>query len=402
MSGTGLRVVICDDDAERTVEWRNRIDDATNGRIAPVALTPDEFGNAVGALKERKAAGKRSEPFPATDAAGRIDDADILILDSDLTPDGNSAQGDAPSEAVAQHLVGELGGEVAHLARCYSTAGPIVVVNQRRRHRAYDLTMLETASEVADVYLSEADIDNIGLWFPAEAESGSFRPWHWPSLAELPSQLTDFLRGAALDQTVLSALSCSVGDLDALAGHQLDALGLQDFTEDTTLEEIAESSDFGLRPKEATPPQYKLRVAVFGLRRWLDCHVLPAHNLWVDLPHLFQRQPWSHPSRGNPGTWNTPERWWDLSQAQAAPAGYAPGASRLLGRPVWRWRDLAGHAPSGARILPGDPVFCEDISGFRDAATVRDFTSDLAGGNAQRFVAKLEDVDYYPRRRLLT
>lgn len=396
------KVVVCDDEARRAQEWCERIAETT-GITTTTALDPARFGDAVGALKERKAKAKQGDDsvVDADDAAAVFDGADLLVLDSDLTPDRGTPQGRDPSASVAKYLLGELGGEVAHLARCYSTAGPIIVVNQRWKHRVFDLTMMEIAAEVAEAYVSEDDIDNPGLWSPTRSTPGSFRPWHWPYLHRLPRQMSDLIDSVSLNTTVAESLELRSEDLEALTGLQLDALGLDDLTAETTLEEVVSHSAYGLRLKEHAPPEQMLRIAVFGLRRWLDRHVLAAQNVLVDRPHLLQRQPWRIESRGDLSAWNETSQWWDLDARPSGPS-MVLGASRWLGRPVWRWSDLASEVPNGPRFLREDPVFCEDVSRFAAAGDSKDFVTDLEGSSAQRFVAHVDDVEYNPKRRLLT
>ncbi|MET4079545.1 hypothetical protein [Janibacter sp. UYMM211] len=394
-----VRVVVCDDDVARAAKWSRRIQEVDD-RLEVSALSGDDFGRTVGQLKARKIRAKRQGASSAEimgEALG-IDTADVLVVDSDLTPDAVTDVEDG--SAVMEHLVGELGGEVAHLARCYSDAGAIVVVNQKWRHRAFDLTMRDIADEVADVYVSEDDIDNPALWSPLAPNPEGFRPWHWPDLRALPGQIADVLGRVDPETPVRDLLDITEGDLNMLTGRQLEALGLEDLTTGTTLTAVAQDSAYGLRLKEGASPQQKVRVAVFGLRRWLDREVLNAQNVFVDMPHLLVRQPWRVPGREDMDTWNAAAAWWDLSGA-AVDAPVVAGASCLLGRPVWRWADVSALGPGGARSRREDPVFCEDTSRFESADHAKDYFSDVDGPWAQRYVAEIADVDYHPRRRLL-
>lgn len=144
-----------------------------------------------------------------------------------------------------------------------------------------------------------------------------------------------------------------------------------------------------------------LRIAVFGLRRWLDRQVLPAQNVFVDRPHLLQRQPRLALERDVLKMWHVTRTWCEEPDPAAVPESTST-ASRWLGRPVWRWAERASDPPRGPRFLPTDPVFCEDTSGFVLADAARDFVTDLPGTFQQRFIAHVDGVDYHPRRRLLT
>lgn len=395
-----IRILVCDDDVKRAKDWSHRIA-ARGSHLDVTPLGGNEFGRAVGALKARKETAKRvDDPTTTGDDAARVfDDVDILFIDTDLTPDPDT-HFDEDRKAVDEHLVGQTGGEVAHLARCYSSAGPIVVVNQKWRSRAFDLTMVGLADEVGDVYISEEDIDNPGLWSPDEPPSNGFRPWHWPHLQALPQQVAELLESVSEETSITDLLGLTDGDLTRLTGRQLDALGIEDLSGDTRIIDIACRSSYGLRLKENASTEQQLRLSVYGLRRWLDREVVNAQNVLVDFPHLLVRQPWRVEQRDDLDVWNDSQPWWDLDSASPRPPILGK-ASRLLGRPVWRWADLSADSPNGPRFLPDDPVFCEDTSRFVEPHAARDFFSDLDGQWAQRYVAEVAAVDYHPRRRLL-
>jgi hypothetical protein len=404
-----LRVVVCDDDDVRAADWADRINDLGNTQLTAEHLPSERFGSVVAALKDRKAHAKLHGTLPdGDDAAADFDSADVLVLDSDLTPDAGSSQGADPGPMVQQHLVGELGGEVAHLARCYSTAGALMVVNQKWKRRSFDLTLLTFANDVAEVYVSEMDLDNEHLWMPPSGETDHFRPWSWPVLTQVPSDIAALVDSVSLDRPVLSALGLD-GELatNAFTDRQLDALEIDDW-QGMTFADVARDSAMGLRLKETVDPGQELRVAVCAVRRWLDRHVLPSHNVLIDAPHLLQRRPWTVDDRSDLAAWNDPASWLldvdgTAPTPDPAPDAYLPEASRWLGRHVWLWpmTTQVARRPEW-RILPTDPVFCEDTSAFVPADEAADFLSDLQGPSGQRFVRTLGDVDYHPRRRLLT
>jgi hypothetical protein len=401
-----LNVVVCDDDDDRAADWAERIEESVGGQVTATPLESGVFGAAVAALKERKAKAKQDGgSLEDDDPALVIDGADVLVLDSDLTPDAGSSHGSDPSEMVAKHLVGELGGEVAHLARCYSNARALVVVNQKWKRRSFDLTLQVFRNDVAEVYVSETDIDNPGLWgLPGDE---NFRPWAWPVLGAVPWQLEELIASVSLDQPVLETLGLDA-ELVArnLTDRQLDALGIEDWGS-MRFVDVARASNFGLRLKEDVDEGHQLRVAVCGVRRWLDRHVLPSHNVLIDLPHLQQRRPWAVEARDDLASWNRPETWFTGQgptppASDPAPHAYASVASRWLGRHVWLWPTASQDPRSREeRVLPSDPVFCEDTSTFVAADDATDFVSDLEGPSGQRFIRSLSDVDYHPRRRLL-
>ena len=142
MKASKRRIVVCDDDAKRVGGWASQLTDLLDeGAFTVTALSPGEFGESVRALYERLRVSKAGGNLPQVDAARALDDADILIIDSDLTPDPH-AQIDAESEQVVDdYLVGEYGSNIARMARAYSTAGVLVVVNHIYKQRSFVLNM---------------------------------------------------------------------------------------------------------------------------------------------------------------------------------------------------------------------------------------------------------------------
>lgn len=397
-----LRILICDDDAERVEEWavslRDRLPDAEIEPFKPVL-----FAAAVRDLKARMVRAKAGESIDMDEAA-IFDSADILVVDSDLTPDKDSTPGDDPDDLVGTYLAGKLGADVADMARAYTRVGAIVVVNQGPKTRTFDLTMTKLAHGVADAYVTDDDIDNAGLW-DAKATSG-YRPWSWPSLQVLPGLIDEAAAEHRLDSQVLHALGLNnPGIIGAFLARQVEALELSGDTDlaELTFRRIATSSRFGLglRPKEQTSDALLTRVAVSAVRHWLDRVVLPAQNVIIDLPHLLQQHPWLCAKRTDLASWNCREAWCPPASPAVAPEAYNKAASSLLGRNVWNVPALPARR-SNQRAMPTDPVFCEDTSTFTDYGQAVDFLSDLEGAHAQRFVAKVPDVDYAPRSRLLT
>jgi hypothetical protein len=396
------QVVVCDDDQHRVEDWSERIKERTGADFDVRPLAPVDFAAGVAALKDRMANAKATRGENPRGAKAEVfDRADILILDSDLTPDAGSERGLDPQDLIRTNLVGEMGGEVAHLARAYSTAGAILVVNQKWKTRTFDLTMQVFASDVADVYISEKDLDNAGLWNGRQI--ADFRPWHWPVLSELPKLINTLAEEVQLNDSVLDTLGLNSPDvLDAITNRQMDGLAADDLAR-MTFRDVATASVYGLRPKEIVEEDQLKRVAACAVRRWLERTVLPSQNVLIDRPHLVQRRPWLVENRGDPAAWNRQDGWWASSEQPSDDRGYAPAASRWLGRHVWLWHSLPAQPRSAnERVRPSDLVFCEDSSKFVSVAMAHDYMSDLEGPTAQRFVERLAGVEYSPRQRLLS
>jgi hypothetical protein len=397
------KIVVCDDDAARVKGWATDLSAVLDGQPYDIkALSPGEFGDAVGALHERVKASKAGQAVIRADKAEVFDGADILILDSDLTPDPQADVDKSSQQSVDENLVGEYGSNVARLARAYSTAGVLIVVNHIYRRRTFDLTMTRFGDLPADVYIAAPDLDSAGLW--NGTVSGAFRPWAWPNISKLAAPDERIRPDLALESLVLDCIGLLASEAELIEGSQWERLSFDVAMPQTlTLRDVAHSSTFGIGPiaQASAPDSQLLRVAKSAVRRWLEHVVLPAQNAFVDLPHMLQDRPWLAPSARKDAVRLSElvaSSWED--HQEIAPAAYAEQATTLLGRAVWRVDQLPNRE-SGDRLDSDDFVFCEDTSDFRHPSEAHEFESDILGPFRTRFVAKLAGVDYTPARRLL-
>lgn len=411
---TKRSALVCDDDGVRVLDWVRRLRQMpyVDERYDVQPLEPAAFAAAYAALKDRRRQSRYAEPgsdvsAPQDDDAAPLDRADMLVVDFDLTPD-HQLPADVNQDTrknIQQQLDGEFGETFAYLARCYSSVGYVVVVNQRYQASTFDLTMQQFTDSHADLNVAEADLHRPELWLgaPQIPSQYRFRPWHWPRLLDAPETLQRAVRAVDLDAGVLGALGLDPG---ALVQDQLDPLG--DRPEEATFRDLANGSALGLLRKDRQPSDAMLaRIAAAGVLRWLERTVLPSQNVIVDAPHLAQRQP----------QLMTGENWDALARLDADPAEAGLGADALAAavvpacgwasRPVWYWPSASGIARQlpAARPAGAWPVFCEDVSRFVDFDRAWEFNSSLPGAYRQRFVYELDDdedpVDYRPRSRLL-
>lgn len=403
MRDSKRKVVVCDDDSTRVQGWASRLKDLLDEDAFTVTpLSPGEFGEAVRALHERLKASKAGEDASPDDAARAFDDADILVIDSDLTPDPRAKFDAGNTTVIDEYLVGEYGSNVARLARAYTTAGVLVVVNHIYKQRTFDLTMTRFADLPADAYITSTDLDNAGLW--KGIVSGEFRPWAWPNLSRLAPPDSDVLPGATLDSLVVESLHLDESQVELIDDKQWEQLSFDAVPpESASLRDVTKSPNFGIGPipGASAPDEQLLRVAKSAVRRWLDHVVLPSQNMLVDLPHLLQDRPWLAPHARKSGD----ELSRLVTSAWTGDQGIATEAhlselSAFIGRAVWRV-DRLPVRKAGERLDSEDLVFCEDTSDFRKPTDVREFESNILGPFQSRFVVKLTDVEYTPIRRLL-
>lgn len=400
-------IVVCDDDSRRVHSWAERVAAVVNGDEWTVsALDPTAFAGAFAVLKARKANARGLTAVVSdteTEAIATIDSADVLLVDYDLTPDSADTISDLTESAVRE-LTGESGEGFAYLARSYSSARAIAVVNQRWKRSTFDLTLQALSQSFADVNVASEDLTRTGLWNGAP---DGFRPWAWPALLDLPDAFERRASSVVLDDVVFEVLGfADEAHLVAFTQAQLDPLG--DKPELATFRDVACNPEFGLAPKDAfLDDEHAQRIAAAGVTRWLERYVLPGQNVLIDAPHLVQRYP--SLLRGDPGditAWNATtslrsiEDALDVERIETA----RTVAENWCFRPVFSWPSLtasglANSLRSGAEEVRF--VFCEDTSSFLEVQAAQEVETDVRSPYRNRFVSEIDGVDYHPRGRLL-
>lgn len=389
-------VLICDDDADRAERWQQHISaiPGVDGALDVQSLPTADFAAALLALSVRRETA-REGAGPADDAAAVVDEAAMLVVDYDLTIGPEDQRGQAETEDVKQALRGRSGEQFAYLARCYSRAGFIVLVNQEYKRRTFDLTMQRFVHSYADLNVQRDDIVSAELW---TGEGGGYRPSHWPRLLDAPSLHASRLDAAEPSAKVLETLGIRGRDAEALTARQLDPLGGEDPSQ-VTFAHLVDGVDGGLDPKDEQPDEWMRRsIAAAAVARWLESTILPAQNALSDAAHLAQRFP-SIVTSSSPAAWQA-------VGGGTVPAGLDVAEALAVGwatRPVWSVHAVreAAKAASGPLADPAPLAWCEDVSDFREFGAVREYESDVPGTYDQRFVARLDDVAYHPLSRLL-
>jgi hypothetical protein len=416
LEGAGLTIdgliLVCDDDSERVKRWSDLIgalpEVASAFEVCPMA--PHRFAQAFRGLQSRRAAARSTEVVLASGSGAEtldlIDRADVLVVDYDLTPDRDRAPDPVEDESSVAELSGRSGEEFAYLARCFSSAGAIVVVNQRVQRRVFDLTLQQFADSFANVNITAHHLDSVALWVGG---SGGFRPWSWPRLLDLP----ELVRRRAeliedLDRPILAALGLDDEvNLYAFTQAQLDPLGNDPLA--TTFREVAQSSEYGLSAKDQGTQLEEdavRRVAASAVARWLEWRVVPGQNVLIDAPHLSQRFPGLLTGDvGDVETWNRTAQLGaglDPGLSPGALDGASVVASRWTSRQVWSLPKLMAGGSLFRSIPSGGPtyVFCEDTSRFMDLDTAVEVEVAVPSPYTQRFVEMVDGVDYTPRGRI--
>ena len=394
-----LRVI--DDERDRLASWVKALKAVPELAAWSVeGMETDPLIQAIEVLEQRRLDSRNHPLLRTFEPACDFDSVDILVIDyelASLTPSGS--------------ITGE---SIAYLARAYSRAGYIVVLNEMDENQ-FDLTLAGNLDSYSDLVLGSRQLGNQGLW--AEPFQG-FRPWSWPVIPRELKRLQKLSAGlvAHLDNPVLAALALDRVPLPRATRAFLEGDLL---AEETSFLEFVQSGAGGLRRNDCPlNREAAARVAVSRLGRWLETRILSAQDLLVDAPHLVPRVP--SLLIGDPATADS----WNAVATLASPAAAlavdrvassAYAQSQWLSRPAWHWPAIAkdGSLPevsSPWTALEPNVAFCEDVSAFLPLDAVKEFVADVSGPFARRFVLNrdseaanrfpdVRDVSYRPAVR---
>ncbi|MEW1707318.1 hypothetical protein AB0230_08760 [Microbacterium sp. NPDC089190] len=411
-------VLICDDKTDRAERWKSLIeshlpsatvDTLTGAKLAGL-LT--ELSDAEDEARDGQALNNESRG-----TIGRVEQADLLILDSDLSPapgDLGLLQADEARD-VSRTLRNGYGDDVARQLRSYSMAPAIVVVNmfwgRHARPRVFDLTLNQNANAVADLNITAGELADDVLWGRAVRDTAPiYRPWQRATIPEvvatfkLSAGLSDDLD---LDERVLERFAI---DSSRLTPSQLDPFSKA--PEDLTFHDFANSglgfkytgTDEGGAFHE---PTYVKAMALSAVRRWIERFVTPSQTVLLDAPHLAERY-W-RVITSDPADLAALDRFaevaWggDVGHFQPAlrdalrPFATRPVFDESVARKVAAQQARSGAAPVGSL----DAAFAEDISKFRPLGRLTQFPSDVPGEFKHRWLEEVAGVGYEPSNRLL-
>lgn len=391
-----MKVLLVEDDDALRDEWLDALKSGATHAADEVHVEAEEnvsaFVDQLEGRREAARSGARDEPYTGE----KVDTTDVLIIDYDLT--------------LAN--VALTGRRVSYLARCYSSCGVIILLNERG-DSWFDLRLHGDLEAVAQVNVGGRQLANPGLWRGGRPEH--FRPWEWPVVTK-----------AVIDQA--SRVEMVSRDLDAPA---METLGIPSSVVQAMPRSIVEVlwthgdlgaatfNDLGaslLRRKDQLGLAGRARLVAAQLASWLETIVLPGQNVLVDAPHLVSRYPsLLMGPREEVSTWDGAA---DLSlTAEAAGIDVEKiEAARLtagswVSRPVWFWSAVSENQaiaevrdPWSSRTAPF--VFAEDLSRFLPPDVARAFTSDVDSPFVRRFARGPSDgdpfgraVDYIPAQR---
>ena len=391
-------VLICDDNQKVCDDWVETVRQVAPEEHYKVLEPPSkkEVQEAIRVMFARQCA--LHDERPRTRAACMFDDADILILDYDLLH---------IDERKARHT----GESLAQLARAFTTAGVVVVVNQFGGAH-FDLSLRGHLSSHADLNL-HADLLGIrGLW--TDPPWDGFRPWHWQTLhrAVETQRARQKLVTEHLDEAIVDVLGMREEDLFYLSDTAVgfiapdarDWAGIREHTFKSFANCFSNgrcaSALFKLDEEAAC------RFAAARIGKWLERQVLGPQDVLIDLPHMIQRFPFLlGDDLESPNAWSAAVYGSEEAKSRV-PRSCWFQPPNVLSRPaVWAQRLLeqAGIRESRAsfdysRVPPW--VFLEDTSSFKQLQDAKQFRAGHHNAYDRRFAKCVASKIYAPQRRL--
>lgn len=390
MTTPQLRILIVDDEPDRSQGWAERIrglPPLANASVTALDLTASR-ALIEAADRRRRIAREGQDPFTANIPCA-LDDVDILIVDYDLQEMVEAGQWST-------------GLWVAMLARAFSRVKAIVLVNQFSTNM-FDLTLLKTVKSHADFDIGSAQLLNPALWDRSLCDG--YAPWSWGAgLLRAPDRLESIVEWTKvnLDKPVLATLGFSNDSDNPDPDTWLSQDLWQDYIGDParTFREVVGETEFLTRKDRehiTALDEPCARVASAIVTHWLERVVIPANDVLIDLPHLVSASPWLLADREDITAW----------QATIGPNGlgmlpsdihqyaFSPGFP-LSGPVIWRKKvtQTTSLAEPSGFTYDGFPdlVFCEDTSQFHPFEDSKPFLCRLASSDPQRFVANPERI----------
>lgn len=390
MTTPKMRILIVDDEPERSRGWAEQIQALGLGDVSIAALDLDASRALIQvADKRRRGARQECEPF-AGDIACALDEVDILIVDYDLQEMVEAGQWST-------------GLWVAMLARAFTKVKLVVLVNQFGTN-TFDLTMFKGLKSRADFDVGSAQLLNPALWDRSRIDG--YAPWSWLdgviAATDRFQAMIEWVK-ENLDRPVLSTLGFGNGtdgaDPDTCISQELwqECVGDQA----RTFRQMVHEAEFLTLKDRESIVQFDescARVAAAIVTHWLDRLVIPTNEVLIDLPHLASSSPWLLNGREQAKAWQGTigENGFEALLPSVRKYKFEPAFP--LSRPVV-WRKMVARAadlaePNGFTYdgFP-DLVFCEDTSQFHPFEDARSFSCRLPSSDSQRFVVNPDRIN---------
>lgn len=410
------RILIFDDEIRAATKWKRDLEklDVVSESYEVETIDIYDLHVALVELEARRLDIRKGKSVELVSGNNLFDDCAMVIVDFDLLHH---------SSASAEYLTGE---NVAYLARCFSTCGVIIALNQYGDND-FDLTLKGHPESFADVNVGGRQITSPGLW--TEGWQG-FRPWGWPLLPKMEHafnlRVADILDN--LDAPIFGYLGFPEECVPILSrgiSEFIDVGKKSHGIERITFREFATRSKNGYKGKDTLldSPKYKIpdpllaRVAVARISKWLERLILQGQDLLADAPHLVYRYPSLLEGEIDDLTnWNRTASLENPTIHREPIARHKFEKEHWLSRPAWWFfrlridRAISEVSSPFNTERPGY-LFCEDISRFLPEDETQEFVADLDSPFTRRSVvdprtcrdpklaSELKKIDYRPEVR---
>jgi hypothetical protein len=365
-----VRVLVVDDRQDFVEAAAGKITEVAND-VEVKAVTGDSLKDLVDVLVAAQ------QEVPTVD----FDDFDVVVLDYDLTQEGDIGL--------------TTGADIARLMRSHTNCGAIVLTNPfpgPGRERRFDLRLVGNLDLLSDFEVASEFLGNRGLW--SDADWPIFRPSTWPVVPGLVERLDLVTRliTERLDEPLLGVVPEIADHYDELSaddkqwlGADVNALRVRDVSgsEHGTLSLLAPRGPSSV-PEDVVP-----RFVASRLIKWLDLFVRVRGIGLVGAAQLISRRP-------------------DVLLEEAQPDGegslndviepsvldLSSELSRWCSRTVWWASAVSPEAIAGklgARPKRGiDLVFAEDLSQFIPRDSARSYLLSIESAYRRRWLASEE------------
>jgi len=424
-----MKILVCDDDAERSKEVVAAIAQGRRGDDAPPsALLSDALRDALDVVFARARDALANPTTFESDAVSPFDDVDLVLFDNNL----------AHLHKTGARLTAE---EVIGYVRAFTSARYIVSLN-KNPDVDFDLRYLVGDFDTrADLALNTEHLRNPALWSgdPKDAEK-DFCPWYWPALnraGDLRAAQVAMIQpnpdasvfatiGFPTDPNALAFLSHHAkGALYPLSVERPEegAKLIQDVTfrdvfiaKTRSLPVEDERKDLAAA-RTAAMDDVIARVVAADLELWFRRDVVGPQELLVDAPHLATRMPVLLGEKAKRA-----DDWNRTAADQEPPFGFDGDiyekfvAAARYSNDAWThhaafwWPSLKANDELSTLFFNSvadypDVVFCEDRSGFvvktGGEGDPVDFLAEFESSWARRYVAKIGGFKYLPLSRFM-
>ena len=398
-----IHIRILDDETRKRREFCERIRGTglqEDIDIIEPEVLPDMFDELL-----RRQGEFRNDGYWEIEQRTIFDETDVLIVDQDLR------------DFFERRFFTDAD-QIAYMARCFSACKHIIIVN-RISPNPFDttgnLSYLDQFGAFSDLEIGQDQLASKALW---NTGTETFHPWYWfvPAewLKEFEKRVEDTIHGLQEDTPILEFFGLAEFR-DWLSPRILQTLGNG---QNYTFREFVLNGSFVFAPRDRKNipdffPDKTIRsiapVVAARLWKWLEFQVLPELDILVDAPHLVHRFPsLLEGDHGDVATWNDVA----VKHTNEVPnlkmgliASHRFEKAHWLTRPAWHWRRVMNdetipdvRKPWNIQYVPF--AFCEDTSCFENEDQVQSYRVAVDSVFAERYIKKLDEVEYLPTQRL--